>query len=104
MGVVKNLKAGLKKMQPSKLPDQQAKVQQLVIYIYCLVQECYRSYKEEIDGKNIKLLQEMLQCIGFPESAKKLFEAWKAFKVKEFEANFEFNPPERDGKDAKGGK
>eukprot|EP00746_Dinoflagellata_sp_MGD_P125685 gnl/MRDRNA2_/MRDRNA2_60514_c0_seq1.p1 gnl/MRDRNA2_/MRDRNA2_60514_c0~~gnl/MRDRNA2_/MRDRNA2_60514_c0_seq1.p1 ORF type:complete len:1869 (+),score=477.09 gnl/MRDRNA2_/MRDRNA2_60514_c0_seq1:406-5607(+) len=102
--IIKNVKAGLKKMQPSKLPDQQAQVKSLVIYCFCLAEETYKAYKSEVDGKNIKLLQEFLQCIGFPSTAKRIFEAWKEYQIKDFESKFAFEPPERDGKDAKGGK
>ena len=48
--------------------------------MYCLVNEAFGAFSKNgiIDGKAIKLLQELLFSLGFPNSAKKLFLAWKA--------------------------
>lgn len=102
--VVKNLKKVLEKMQLDKLAvELQPKVRSLVVYIYCLLQEAWNTYgrKRLLDGKCIKLFQEVMISLGFPQNARGLFEQWK--KVMQPEAE----PDEAEAKDKdkkKGGK
>merc|ERR1712066_638067 len=68
----------LKKMQVEKLPaERQPQVRQIVRYLYCLIMEAFNSYgKKDIDGKGIKLFQEVLLSIGFPRTAEMIFNQW----------------------------
>jgi len=102
----KALRTSLKKMQLDKLPSEsQPKVRQMVVYLFCMVQEAFNSFGKDFDGKGIKLLQEVLLSIGFPKIAESLFEKWLSSQN---EATSEAAAPEKgkEGKDdkKKGGK
>merc|ERR1712217_74227 len=77
--VVKSVRAALKKIQLDKLWASQPQVRRMVVYLYCIIQETTRSYgkRDLIDGKGIKLLQETLIGIGFPQAAESVYDAWR---------------------------
>lgn len=100
--VVKNLQKVLKKLQLDKIPpENQVKVRSLVVYIYCLVQEAWNSYgrKGLLDGRSIKLFQELLIALGFPLNAKGMFQEWKKAQISKGE-----DKDDADAKDKKKGK
>mmetsp|Transcript_45205 Transcript_45205/g.105396 ORF Transcript_45205/g.105396 Transcript_45205/m.105396 type:complete len:1912 (+) Transcript_45205:101-5836(+) len=105
--VVKNLRTALKKMQLDKLPETaQPKVTSLVVYVFCLVQEAWNSYgsKGLLDGKGIKLLQEMLISLGFRLNAQGMFKQWKEVQASagKDDGAGEDGEKGKDGKDKKG--
>lgn len=100
--VVKNLQKVLKKMQLDKVASEsQPKVRSLVTYVYCLLQEAWSTYGKKglLDGKGIKLFQEVLISLGFPQNAKGMFEEWK--KVVQPEQAEEEDTKEKDKKKGK---
>eukprot|EP00434_Breviolum_minutum_P001099 symbB.v1.2.000962.t1/scaffold39.1/size394969/6 len=100
--VLKNLQKGLKKMQLDKVASEsQPKVRSLVTYVYCLLQEAWSTYGKKglLDGKGIKLFQEVLISLGFPQNAKGMFEEWK--KVVQPEKAEEEDTKEKDKKKGK---
>jgi len=104
---VKNLRIALKKLQLDRLPaEAQPKVTSLVVYIYCLVQEAWNSYGKKglLDGKCIKLFQELLISLGFRSNAQGLFRQWKEVQASlgKEEGAPEDGEKGKDGKDKKG--
>lgn len=80
--VVKAVNKSLKKIQLDKLPAlKQEKARSVCVYLFCLVMEAFNSYgKKDIDGKGIKLFQETLISIGFPKTAKRIFNQWLEYQ------------------------
>merc|ERR1712187_285659 len=75
---LKSVKHALKKMQLHNQPaDQWDKQRSLICYIYCILQEGFSSFgKKDLDGKQIKLFQEVLMSIGFTQGAATMFDLW----------------------------
>merc|ERR1712060_746481 len=75
----------LKKLQLDKLPpEKQRKARQVCQYLFCLVLEAFNSYgKKDLDGKCIKLFQEVLLSIGFPRTAEDIFNKWVSYQPSE---------------------
>mmetsp|Transcript_92223 Transcript_92223/g.176876 ORF Transcript_92223/g.176876 Transcript_92223/m.176876 type:complete len:1979 (-) Transcript_92223:351-6287(-) len=110
MKVVKSCRTAFKKMAFDHQPENlQPQVRNLVRHFYCLLQEAFRLYGKELDGKSIKTFQEALISIGFPKGATYMFNKWKEFQVAAQKAAEEAAAPaekEKGGKekDAKGKK
>ncbi|CAD7968229.1 unnamed protein product [Amoebophrya sp. A25] len=58
-----------------------AKLAQFVCYLFNFCHEIFKIHGVEVDGKGIKLIQEVLIQIGFPESAAETFKAWRELQM-----------------------
>merc|ERR1711920_406815 len=95
MGAIKNVRTALKKMQLDRETDEAKKVvaHRMIKYVISMVQECFNSYgKTELDGKGMKLLQEVLLSVRFPRTAASLFGKWYEWKMAQAEAELEAQP------------
>merc|ERR1712087_124979 len=68
---------------------------QFACYMLTFVHEIGRLYPDEIGGKDMKNLQELLIILGFPKSAHGLFESWLTHKTK---ASAKDSPEDASGK------
>lgn len=86
--LVKAVKGAVNKMKLDKMDGAgQLKARHFVRYYFCLVQEVFNMYsKKEMDGKGIKLLQEVLLSIGFPKTSERMFNSWLADQKAKAEA------------------
>ncbi|CAD7960043.1 unnamed protein product [Amoebophrya sp. A120] len=74
---------------------------QFVCYIFNFCHTVFKEYGQDLEGKGIRLLQEVLIALGFPESATKVFRQWAEMQAGDESSPNDSVDPKKDAKDDK---